>query len=205
MSFLEHVTHRRNAFSICLHTALMAVAFCAAGLFFYEQQQSKRIAAQFKTAVRGAGAGQWYWDIEKNSLRWDDRMFELFHCSKSGWANVDGVWEWRGSATDEPAAKFAATLYSEDTAMVMAALQRAVMTKGSYQAVFRIKGTDGAIYFVRAGGAVYGGGRYMTGLCLKFTTDVKPGELDVSSVLRDWQEHMEQATELLARRDVECF
>lgn len=174
----------RRAIASFLHAALIFSALCASGLFFYEQQQSDKIAAQFKTAVRGAGAGQWYWEIEKNILRWDDRMFELFHCSKSGWQNVDGVWEWRGPATDEPAAKFVATLVDEDKPMVMAALQRAIMTRSSYQAVFRITGTDGEVYFIRAGGAVYAGGRYMTGLCLKFIGPGKPGELDISAVFQ---------------------
>lgn len=190
------MSNRRHSLASLLHATLIFVALGAAILFFYEQQRSEHLAAQFRTAVRGAGAGQWYWDIEKNILRWDDRMFELFHCSKAGWENVDGIWEWRGSATDEPAAKFVSTLYKEDVPMVMAALQRAIMTRSSYQAVFRVVGTDGIVYFLRAGGAVYGGGRYMTGLCIRFSAADKPGELDISHCFEAWQNHMAHATEL---------
>jgi len=172
----------RTRASTLLHWVLIAFCAFATVLFFYEQQRSERVAAQFKTAARGAGAGQWFWDIEQNVLRWDDRMFELFHCSKDGWQSKDGGWEWCGSSTDAPAAKFAETLVEDDKPMVMAALQRAIMTRSSYQAVFRITGSDGGVYFIRAGGAVYGGGRYMTGLCLKFIRLDKPGELDVSAV-----------------------
>jgi PAS domain-containing protein len=172
----------RHQLSTSLHTVLITISLCAAALFFYEQKQSEEVAAQFRTAVRGAGAGQWYWDVDKNILRWDDRMFVIFHCSKSGWKLMDtGVWEWRGSATDTPADKFASTLVDEDKPFVMAALQKAVLTKGSYQAVFRIVGEDGVVHPIRAGGAAYGGGRYMTGLCMKFISSQREGSLFDSS------------------------
>lgn len=193
------ITNHRRSLAASLNALLIAVMLGGTALFFYEQEQAEKLAAQFRTAVRGAGAGQWYWDIDKNILRWDERMFELLHCSKSGWECKDGAWEWRGSLTDEPATKFVSTLYEEDVPMVMAALQRAIMSKTSYQAVFRIKGSDGQLYYIRAGGAVYGGGRYMTGLCLKFNAVDKPGELDISSALREAQEHMNTAAGLWVR------
>jgi PAS domain-containing protein len=193
------ITSHRRSLAASLNALLIAVMLGGTALFFYEQEQAEKLAAQFRTAVRGAGAGQWYWDIDKNILRWDARMFELLHCSKSGWEFKDGAWEWRGALTDEPASKFVVTLYEEDAPMVMAALQRAVMSKTSYQAVFRIKGRDGQLYYIRAGGAVYGGGRYMTGLCLKFNVVDKPGELDISSALQEAKEHMDAAAGLWAR------
>lgn len=172
----------RQTIASCIHTLLIVISLGAAIRFFHEQKQSERVAAQFRTAVLGAGAGQWFWDIDQNVLRWDDRMFDLFHCGTDGWENVEGVWEWRGTAADAPAAKFSDCLVDEDKPMVMAALQRSIMMQGSYQAIFRVTGDDGEIYTIRAGGAVYGGGRYMTGLCLRSIRVEKPGELDVSVV-----------------------
>jgi len=166
-----------------LHVALIGMALCASALYFWEQHQAAEAAAEFKVAVRGAGAGQWYWDIDKNILRWDDRMFELFRSSKSGWENVRGAWEWKGGPANSPAEAFARLVIPEDQAMVMAALNKAVFTRTSYQAVFRVTGSDGTVLPIRAGGAVYGGGRYMTGLCMKFIGGVAPATLDTSLLL----------------------
>lgn len=179
---ITKLTCTRARCSNLLHCALITAIITASSLFFWEQHQAAEAASEFKVAVRGAGAGQWYWDIDKNVLRWDDRMFELFHASKQGWENVRGAWEWRGGPADTPAGAFSRLVAPEDLPMVMAALNKAVITRTSYQAVFRIIGEDKVTLPIRAGGAVYGGGRYMTGLCMKSIGDVAPSTLDTSGL-----------------------
>ena len=42
-------------------------------------EESQRLAnTRLQTALAAAGAGVWDWEVESNTLRWDDRMVELF-------------------------------------------------------------------------------------------------------------------------------
>lgn len=161
----------RSFASKALHWGLILFSVFGSTLYVYERHINRQTAAQFQLAVESAGAGQWFWDVEKNELRWDDRMFQLFHCSTAGWEYKDHAWVWKGGATKPPAEAMVRLLDSEDVPAVMAALQKALMTHGPYQAVYRVQMPDGKIAVLRASGQVYGGGRYVTGLCLEFAGD----------------------------------
>lgn len=173
----------RNSVSLVIKVLLICSVFASLLLYWQEREQAQQDAAQFRTAVRAAGAGQWFWDIEKNVLRWDARMFELFHQSTQDWKWVDGSWEWQGDVDSSPAEFFGACVVEEDREFIFKELQRAIDTKGSYQAVFRVLGQDGNIYPIRSGGAVFGGGRYLTGLCLRaIVTGATPAVLDTTAI-----------------------
>lgn len=168
----------RTHTSRLLHVGLIAFCVVATALFFIERHRAQGEAEQFRMAVAGSGAGQWYWDIDANELRWDEQMFELFGVSKTGWKHVhQGIWVWQGGDKAPPAEAFQNALYGPDRSLIAAILQRAVMLQASYQAIFRVPTQDGGVTTIRAGGQVYGGGRYMTGLCIKAQPDDQPNQI----------------------------
>ena len=160
---------RRTASSL-LHWLLMLVMLCATAYYFVEPQNERARASQFALAVSSAGAGQWFWDVGKNELRWYARVFELQHVSKEGWQQMaDNVFLWKGGDKKPPAAAWTRILHPEDAAAVMSGLQKAVMQQGTYQAVYRAVGDDKMLTTIRVNGQAYGGERYLTGLCLETT------------------------------------
>ena len=57
----------------------------------YAQDQENVAAMRLKTVLSVVGAGVWDWDVETDTLRWDDRMVELFGYS-IGDFKMDGGW-----------------------------------------------------------------------------------------------------------------
>lgn len=161
----------RYSISRALHWVLILFTVGVSALYVYERHAARTAAERFEMAVHSAGAGQWFWDIEKNELRWDARMFELFQCDKQNWTFRDGAWVWHGGANQPPAEPLLKLLRPEDVPRVMSALQKAIMVQGVYQAVYRVHVTADKTAVIRASGQVHGGGRYVTGLCLEFAGD----------------------------------
>lgn len=176
----------RTNTSHLLHAGLIAFCVVATAMFFIERHRTQEEAQQFRMSVQGAGAGQWYWDIDANELRWDEQMFELFSVSKVGWKQErQGIWVWQGGAKASPAEAFQNALYGPDRSLIAAILQRAVMLQASYQAIFRVPTQAGGVTTIRAGGQVYGGGRYMTGLCIKAQPDDQPENVTTRLIDQD--------------------
>lgn len=155
----------RSTTSTLLHWFLILAGGFAFIAFFVERHQAKQEAEQFRLAVSGAGAGQWYWDLDRGTIKWDEKMFEIMHLAPPDskiWQSVEGGWE-RDTSLCAPGH----FIVAEDRDEVMALIQKAIMTKGELQVAFRVKGIDGVTRTMRLGGRVYAAGRYMTGLCWK--------------------------------------
>lgn len=133
----------------------------------------KNQAEQFAMATKAADAGQWFWDIEKNEVRWDETMFTLFGVSKDGWVFDRTAWVWRGGDKNGPAQIFYKALLDDEKENVMSLINRSIADRTGYKAVFHIVGDDGQIRLIRAGGKVYKNGKFMTGLCLEV---IKPSD-----------------------------
>lgn len=155
----------RSTTSTLLHWLLILAGGIAFVAFFVERHASKQEAEQFRLSVSGADAGQWYWDLDRETIKWDDHMFEILGLSPPDpavWHSVAGGWE-RDTKTHAPG-QF---VYKDDRDEAIAMTQKAIDTRGSVQLVFRVMGNDGKLRTVRTGGRVYAAGRYMTGLCWK--------------------------------------
>lgn len=141
----------------------------------------------WEVAVGAAGVGAFDWDLETGSLRWDDRLLELFGVARS---DFDGTIE-----------TFRRHVHAEDLPRVTAALDRAIDTCGEYAAEYRVVRPDGSERWVFARGRAIGGtgGRAVRVLGAAYdTTATREADVRVARVLeamptafyhldRDWR------------------
>ena len=56
------------------------------------EKNLSRMIERFDLATRAARAGVWDWDIQKNELLWDDRMYELYGVKREDFAGAYEAW-----------------------------------------------------------------------------------------------------------------
>ena len=89
-------------------------------------------------AVAAAGIGTFDWDLGTGTLRWDDRLIELFGYTSGGFAQTIDAFNDR--------------LHPEDLDPVGALLQEAIDTCGDYSAEYRVVLPGGDVRWVAARG-----------------------------------------------------
>ena len=89
-------------------------------------------------ARAAAGIGTFDWDLTTGTLRWDDRLLELFGLDEATFdQTIDG---------------FNAQLHADDLDRVTGLLQHAIDTCGDYEAEYRVVRPDGSLRWVAARG-----------------------------------------------------
>lgn len=96
----------------------------------------QRSEQRLKLATQAAKIGVWDWEIQSNTLLWDDSMFTLYGVEKSQFGGVFEAWA-RG-------------LHPADRARIDAAIQDAVEGRSEFAEEFRIVRPDGAERILKA-------------------------------------------------------
>ncbi|MFQ4138201.1 PAS domain-containing protein [Nodosilinea sp. PGN35] len=100
------------------------------------QNLSNRLAL----ALRSGAIGCWDWDIQQNTILWDERMYELYGATDSANAVPYEIW--------------ASSIHPDDRSVTEALLQQAVLGQAVYEPEFRVIHGDGSILHIKAYGMV---------------------------------------------------
>lgn len=102
------------------------------------EQQTTDLAEQLRVALDVGGLGTWRWDLASGRTEWDERIQQLY-----------GLHPGNRSGTLE---SWYSSLHRDDRARVVAALEHAVETKGSYQVEHRVVWPDGTVRWIHGKG-----------------------------------------------------
>lgn len=91
---------------------------------------------RFTLAARAAGLGVWDWNVETNSLNWDDRMFELYGVKRE---NFPGAYE-----------AWLKGVHPEDRARCERESELALKGEKAYDTEFRVLLPDGTVRHLKA-------------------------------------------------------
>jgi PAS domain S-box-containing protein len=98
----------------------------------------KRMNEHSSLATRAARLGVWDWDIQKNELIWDDRMYELYGVKREDFAGAYEVWL-QGIHPDDRA-------FSDEIS------KQARRGERPYDTEFRVVWPDNSIHYLKAYG-----------------------------------------------------
>lgn len=138
--------------SIILHHLVLALGWVSVPLYVLERWHYSNEREKFSLALEAADAGRWYWDLQRNELKWDAQMFVLFGQIEKHWTPNYGGFE--------------NCLHPEDRERVSALVLAAIANRTGYQDIFRIITASGDVKEIRAAAKVSKDGTYMTGICL---------------------------------------
>ena len=102
------------------------------------QNLSNRLAL----ALSSGAIGCWDWDIQQNTILWDERMYELYGASA---VDVD---------SDLPYEIWANGVHPDDRQAIETLLQQAALGQAVYDPEFRVVHPDGSIHHIKAYGMV---------------------------------------------------
>ncbi|MGG6241879.1 PAS domain-containing protein [Nodosilinea sp. AN01ver1] len=102
------------------------------------QNLSNRLAL----ALSSGAIGCWDWDIQQNTILWDERMYELYGASA---ADV---------ASSVPYEIWANSVHPDDRPATETLLQQAMLGRAVYDPEFRVLHGDGSIHHIKAYGMV---------------------------------------------------
>jgi len=100
----------------------------------------REITRRLQLAATSAGLGIWEWDIQRNALHWDDRMFELYGIPRD--TSLKGVERWKKC------------LHPDDFDAAMEASQAAIRGEKEYDPEFRVLLPDGRVRSLQANAIV---------------------------------------------------
>lgn len=95
---------------------------------------------RLRLATAAARIGVWDWDVVRDQLAWDDRMFEIYGQSRTAFGATSRAWR--------------ETVHPDDAQRVLAELRSALAGTGGFHTEFRICWPDGAVHHVRGDGLV---------------------------------------------------
>ncbi len=119
-----------------------------------KQQALSQTSQRLELALKSGTFGIWEWDIQNNSLVWDDHMFELYGLTRGEVKENFETWE--------------NCLYPQDRSSALSAIKAALNGEREYDISFRIVQPVGTIKFIKAEGHVvrdtFGNPQKMIGL-----------------------------------------
>ncbi|MEI6062006.1 MAG: PAS domain S-box protein [Bacteroidota bacterium] len=98
------------------------------------------IADRFALAIKAGGIGIWEFDVERNSVTWDDKMYELYGIEKDRFGGAYESW--------------LASIHPEDVSGAQNAIQMAITEEREFDTEFRVIWQDGSIRHIKALGEV---------------------------------------------------
>ncbi len=100
------------------------------------EQARKSVIERYNLATLAAGIGVWDWDIQKDHLIWDARMFELYGIKKEDFCGVHAHW--------------LKSIHPDDKNFAVEELQQALRGEKEYDTEFRIIWPDGTVRHIKA-------------------------------------------------------
>ncbi len=105
-----------------------------------DEQTIRELVERLDLATRAAHMGVWDWDLQKNELLWDDRMYEIFGMRREDFAGAYEAW--------------LNGIHPDDRAFSHAISAQARRGEGVYNTEFRVVWPDGSIHVIKADGDV---------------------------------------------------
>ncbi|MBU1777873.1 MAG: PAS domain-containing protein, partial [Gammaproteobacteria bacterium] len=102
------------------------------------EENLRQMNERFSLSTRAASLGVWDWDLQKNELLWDDRMYELYGVRREDFAGAYEAWL-QGIHPDDRAA-------SDEIS------KQAQRGEREYDTEFRVVWPDGSIHYLKAYG-----------------------------------------------------
>jgi len=129
-------------------TTITIISFSAIYLIIFQflrhidkkQQMLSQTSQRLGLALRSGHFGIWEWDIQNNSLVWDDQMFELYGLNQGEVKESYETWE--------------RSLHPQDRSGASSAIKAALNGEREYDISFRVVHPDGTIKFIKADGHV---------------------------------------------------
>jgi PAS domain-containing protein len=103
----------------------------------------RSLSSRLHLALASAHLGVWEWDIEKNELSWDDRMFELYGIDREHFSTAVNTWE--------------TSIHPEDKEEAVNLLYASVRGEKAFDTQFRVVHQDGKVIHLKANGLVIRG------------------------------------------------
>ncbi len=104
------------------------------------EQNLKNISSRLHLALSSAHLGVWEWDIQRNRLTWDVRMFELYGVDRAHFTTSVEAW--------------VAPLHPDDREAAVQLLQAAIRRERDFDTQFRVVHPDGKVIHLKANGIV---------------------------------------------------
>jgi PAS domain S-box-containing protein len=161
-----HKAERANREILDLNASLEQKVLERTATLESARNQLRTANERFAIAADSAGIGIWEFDVVRNSLTWDDRMYRIYGHAR------------RPDA--EPYTLWANSLHPDDRARCEAQIMAAVRGEGEFDTEFRIVRPNGEIRHVKAASrtlhAADGSALTMTGVNLDVTEQRRAGE-----------------------------
>lgn len=106
-------------------------------------EELKQMNERFSLATRAAHLGVWDWDLQKNELVWDDRMYELYGVKREAFAGAYEAWL-QGVHPDDRA-------FSDEIS------RQARRGERPYDTEFRVVWPNNSIHYLKAYGQIVRG------------------------------------------------
>jgi PAS domain S-box-containing protein len=100
------------------------------------EEQLAKISERLSLAASSAQLGIWDWDLNDNSMTWDNRMFELYGCTNNTFCGT--VYAWLNN------------LHPEDKQRIIDEINQAISGEKEFHTSYRIVHTNGTTLFIRA-------------------------------------------------------
>ncbi len=97
-----------------------------------------RLSERLSLSLKSGAVGCWEWDILRDCLIWDERMYELYGQKKSSDCEAYSFW--------------LDTLHPEDRAATAALVEQSLSGQTDFDTEFRVIHPDGSIHFIKAYG-----------------------------------------------------
>ncbi len=102
--------------------------------------REKKLLERLNLASRAARLGIWDWDIQKNELTWDDRMYELYGIRKENFSGAYEAW--------------LAGIHPDDRTRSDEISEQARRGEKEYDTEFRVIWPDGSVHVLKAYGEI---------------------------------------------------
>ncbi|MEJ2692852.1 MAG: transporter substrate-binding domain-containing protein, partial [Candidatus Thiodiazotropha sp.] len=160
------------------------------------EEELRQINERYFLSTRAAGLGVWDWDLQKNELIWDDRMYELYGTRREDFTGAYEAWL-KGIHPDDRVA-------SDEIS------KQAQRSECEYDTEFRVVWPDGSIHHLKAYAQFV---RDAEGKPLRMTgvnydiTEHKRAELEVKTLNHELERRVAARTADLqaANKELEAF
>jgi PAS domain S-box-containing protein len=151
---------------------------------------------RYSLATRAGRLGVWDWNLQKNELVWDDRMYELYGVKREDFAGAYEAW--------------LQGVHPDDRAPSDEISKQAQRGEREYDTEFRVVWPDGSVHYLKAYGQFLrdaeGKPLRMTGVNFDIT-GLKEAEHKVNELNRDLERRVNERTAQLeaANKELEAF